>query len=360
MNTRKVISIFILLVLLSLFTYHNVPRYLKISEQFLLNNDFVAGAVGWELIKTDDGELLVDHGEVGLVEKSPDHSIQFFRAIDMDGPGGQVVLQVTARSKNIMAGPKGWNKGRVILVQYFDGKPQYYLSHLLIALEGTTDWKTYRKVFRLNRATTEIKVILQLSHCTGELYCKDLSLYRVVVNPVYRVVKWLVPGGWLLFIFVLFLPVFKSFVAGSRLAGGVVLLVVAAILFGTMMPGSLKNDLKHDLVREVRAVATAVSAPGPGELKKLVDITKVAHFFLFMVLAFLLLRRLPQGRGWYFVILDLAMLAVGTELAQLFIDGRSALAGDVGIDMAGVFFALVMYQLYPGLNEKGLRAGMGR
>jgi len=53
-----------------------------------------------------------------------------------------------------------------------------------------------------------------------------------------------------------------------------------------MMPGSLKNDLKHDLVREVRAVATAVSSPGPGELKKLVDITKIAHFFLFNVLVF--------------------------------------------------------------------------
>ncbi len=341
MNIKRVGLWFVILVFFNLFFYHNVPHYVEVGQQILSNNDLVAGAAGWELIKTDDGELLIDQGEAGLVAKSADHSIQFFQAVDMDSPGGQVVLQVTARSKNIIAGPKGWNKGRVILVQYVDGKPQYYLSHLLIALEGTTDWKTYRKVFRLNPETTEIKVILQLSHCTGELYCKDLSLYRAVVNPVYRVVKWLVLGGWLLFIFVLFLPVFKSFAAGSRLAGGVVLLVVAAILFGTMMPGSLKNDLKHDLVREVRAVATAVSAPGPGELKKLVDITKVAHFFLFMVLAFLLLRRLPRGRGWYFVILDLAMLAVGTELAQLFIDGRSALAGDVGIDMAGAAFAVV-------------------
>ena len=59
-----------------------------------------------------------------------------------------------------------------------------------------------------------------------------------------------------------------------------------------------------------------------------------------------------QGRGTVWrTLVDTGMLACGTELLQLFIDDRSALVGDVVIDMVGVGFAVLIV---------GLRWGVGR
>jgi VanZ family protein len=67
----------------------------------------------------------------------------------------------------------------------------------------------------------------------------------------------------------------------------------------------------------------------------LFDITKVAHFLLFAILGGLLYVRQGRGSVWR-VVVDTGMFACGTELVQLFVDGRSALVGDVVLDMGGV------------------------
>lgn len=331
---KKNILFFVCWTFFSIFAAFNIEPFINYGDQLLQNSDFSQEFSSWKLSNSSIGKVEIGNSKVMLAIDKPGNSIYLDQSLKTDELGKAVILGASVKSENIIAGPKGWNKGRIVLVQYIQGKPRYSLSHVLVALEGTNPWKIYRKVFYIHPLATEIKVVLQLSNCTGELYCKDLSLFRAVVNPVYRVVKWLVLGGWLVFVLLLFGPVLRSVFLRGRLAGGLVVLTLGAILFGTMMPGTLKNDLKHDLVREVRVVTVAVSGTDLAEIKKLVDITKVAHFFLFMVLAVLLLRQSPR-RGKWQVLGDLLMLAVATELAQLFIEGRSALAADVGIDLAG-------------------------
>jgi len=78
-------------------------------------------------------------------------------------------------------------------------------------------------------------------------------------------------------------------------------------------------------------------AAGPGWWQagvEKVDITKVAHFVLFALLAFLL-RLTSPARPVRMLMLDLFMLACATELSQFFINDRSPLFTDVMIDMAG-------------------------
>lgn len=66
----------------------------------------------------------------------------------------------------------------------------------------------------------------------------------------------------------------------------------------------------------------------------MIDITKIAHFALFGLLAVLLLWQNSNSKP-SFIIADIFMFACGTELVQLYSEGRSALLTDIVIDMAG-------------------------
>ena len=95
-------------------------------------------------------------------------------------------------------------------------------------------------------------------------------------------------------------------------------LAIALLVFGTQMPGAWKDS--------------ALDAAGlPWQA------TKVAHFSMFMVIAWLCRQEPLRWTVWY--VLGLALLlACVTEVLQFWAKDRQPGMADVAIDMAGAVF----------------------
>ncbi len=343
---RKVL-IFLVLVLCTVLAYSIVDKYIETGEQLLVNSDFAYGSEGWHVRGVKTAFVGVDSGVAQITLQKPELSVQLSQKVDPSLLGDKVVLRGTVKAVGIVGGVKAWQKGRVILVQYVEGKPIYSSPHVLVALEGTHDWAEYSQIIPVLSNATEVRVGMQLSHCTGELEVKELSLYRVLVNPVYRVVQWLVFGLWALFMICVFLPGIVGSFEGWKCSAFVVLVIVA-ILLGTTAPASIRNEAKSEVLNYAKISADKIIEYGGTAVAELkvpewlsVDITKVGHFLLFGLLGGVLYFR-QGGRTLSDIFVDIGILACGSELMQLFIEGRSALVGDVVIDFAGAGCAIIL------------------
>ena len=84
-------------------------------------------------------------------------------------------------------------------------------------------------------------------------------------------------------------------------------------------------------------------------------VRKLAHFTEYLILGLLIMRALRDERGWRLehAVMAVALASVyaaGDEFHQRFVPGRTAAAGDVGIDALGAFagqLALALRTLRP-------------
>jgi hypothetical protein len=358
-NSRKVL-VFLILCLCTLLASGGVEKHIETGGQLLVNQGFANGLEGWQVSGAKSATVEVDSAAVQIHLHEQGAVVALSQQVDPAALGDTVVLKGSVKAVGIAEGTKGWEKGRVVLVQYVEGKPIYSAPHVLIALDGTNNWADYSLLIPILANVSEVVVSLQLLHCTGELHVKNLMLYQVRVNPVYRVVQWVVFGSWGLFLACVFVP---SVIAnyGIRTWAAFVVLVILLIIIGTTFPASLKNGVKAEIIDHAKIYTNQIAEySGPGvaaliaELKTYewlrVDITKVGHFLLFGFLGCFLC--FGQGsRSVLPIFVDIGMLACGTELMQLFINGRSALLGDVLIDLAGAGFAVVVLLLLIHLRK---------
>lgn len=295
---------FIACCLLTLFFGQTVKHYLPTGGQILSNNDFSVGLANWAGVK--EAVAVSDEGGVVLHSRDATKSVQLSQNVPLSQAGQRVVLRAQLKATQIVQGEQGWQLGRVIIAQYAQGKGIYTVPHVLAALKGTSDWLEYRLVTSILPETTEIRVAIQLVRCTGELQVKDLTLFQAVTNPRYHWAGSIVIVLWMSFFFFVFRHYFVS--TGGTIVLPVVLgVVLAAIVFGTTMPASMKNAAKHQIASYARHYAQDViqSHPGNGDEQGgdvlmvhgwKIDITKVAHFLLFGLLGGLLfVRRGPRS-----------------------------------------------------------------
>lgn len=356
---RKV-SIFLFLGLCTVLASCIVDQYTGTGEQLLVNPDFANGLEGWQVSGAKAAFVNVASGAVKIMLHEPGSSVQLSQQLEPGFLGNKVVLRGTVKAVGIVGGTKGWEKCRVVLVQYVEGKPIYSSPHLLVALDGTHDWAEYSVVIPVLSNISAVSVSLQLSHSTGELAVKELSVYRVQANPVYGVVRWMVFGVWALFMICVFVPGIVGSFEGTRYPALVVLIIVA-IIIGTTAPASIKNEAKSEIISHAKTYTNQLIDYGgigvAGLTTELqmpkwlnVDITKVAHFLLFGMLGGILYFR-QGGRPVWQTFVDIGILACGSELMQLFIEGRSALVGDVLIDLAGAGCAVILATNCTNLHE---------
>ncbi|BHH84237.1 hypothetical protein LA52FAK_25260 [Desulforhopalus sp. 52FAK] len=329
----------------------NINQYTETGEQLLINPGFRGGLDGWQLEGNRSAIVKDNVGSVMINVLDSVASVQLFQKLDPALLGERVVLRSTVKSEGIIGGAKGWEKGRVAFVQYVEGKAMYSTPHVVVALDGTHDWAEYNQVFNILPEVSNVIVSLQLGHASGELNVKELSLFRVNINPLYSVVRFVVFGIWAVFIIFVFI---SSIIASvdNKTSSCAVILVIGAIILGTTVPASLKNSAKSEIVSHAKASVDKLVEYGGTTTADLtatlstkkwlsVDITKVAHFMLFGLLGGVLFLYRGTRTIWQ-ILIDVTILACGSELIQLFIEGRSGLVGDVFIDLAGAGCAIVL------------------
>ena len=358
-HLRKIVF-FLILSVGTILTYDRVDKYIENPEQILTNPAFTDGLQGWQVDVPATASVTANPGFVRLQANEARSSVRLSQSLDPLKIGKRVVLRGKIKAVGIQGGKQGWEKGRIVLFQYIDGKAIYSTPHLLAALDGTHDWEEYSVVIPVLSGVSEALVVIQLNHCIGELQFSGLSLFQVEDNPGYQRARWMVFAGWAIFLGCVFAPGLLGPYTG-RLRPALILLVCLAILLGTTVPGGIKNDAKYELLNQAHSYASqVVELGGPSahtlaqELKKekwlKIDITKVAHFLLFAVLGGLLYVRQDQCAVWS-IFVDSGILACSTEFLQLFVDDRSALVGDVLIDLAGVGCAVLLLRVVFGRAE---------
>lgn len=350
MNLTKT-GLFLLLALATLYCAAFINQYDVTGQQILNNPSFSSDLDHWQLHKKEADMVLVQHGELAMHSSAAKTSVSLYQVITNPPVGKKIQVKAVLRSNDVVAGSKSHNRARLLLVQYFGDKAIYKLPHQVMALEGTNDWQEVSEAFTIAEDCTELRVVVQLSRCSGDFFLNDLSLYQVVESSLYQKVKWLIRGAWLLFSFLLFIPYLRN--QALAISKALILITVAVILVGTTMPAKVKNNLKGQIENQLMMQTGKMIAGHPATtdmqpqswwqqlIKEKLNISKSAHFMLFALL-FLLLRRNNPSRPISLLLLDLFMLASATELSQIFIEHRSPLVTDLLIDMAGACTGLLL------------------
>lgn len=350
--------LFIFLASFSYFTHFTIQSHKEVPPQLLVNNSFSAKSEGWDLL-TDNywNEIEITANKIKLSSITP-QSFQISQTIKGDKLTPVVLLRAKVKSDSIKPGEQSWNKGRVLLVQYNHEKPMWSLPHALVSISGTQDWKQYNSFFIIDSQTDYIKVAMQLSNSSGDLYCKDIKLYNAVPNSHYVKIKHTLYLGWAIFTLLLFYP----YIRRQKYIGLLLTILTAVTLFGITMEAAKKNDLKALLNSSIKNVSIDIQnrftqleddyslapSPSPASVSKIkkhhsprsFDITKIAHFCLFMTIGFIISS---IGTSFIRITLDILLFASTTEILQLFIPGRSALLGDVIIDFSGGLIGMLLF-----------------
>lgn len=350
LSTTSRIILFLLFCICTICSVFFIEQHQTVGPQLLLNADFSEGLSHWESNVPSSGEITALNNELHIKSSDAGKSAVVFQKLPNDLNGKKLHLRAKLATKNVTGGKKEWHKARLLLVQYNNGKAQWKLSHSVAALEGTNNWQNYEEVFTTSPANSEIRVIVQMGRCSGDLFIKNLSVYEVEETSLYTLAKWLIKGAWIVFIFVLFVPGLKG--EGSAFLKICIVLTVVGIVVGTTLPGQVKNELKGDITEEVNSYTAPVEKAaekfiGTGTAHYNLwkpDSTKIAHFCLFALLAFLILRKDPYQQKRVLLI-ELLMLAIATELMQFYVEGRSPLFTDVLIDMGGGSLVLAIGNL---------------
>lgn len=118
----------------------------------------------------------------------------------------------------------------------------------------------------------------------------------------------------------------------TRIRKGLLILAIAAVLgtiaVGTMMSNKWNNRIRAGVEESIEALVPDILVPE--NLNGMV----IGHFLLFGLFA-LLLGALFPGVPLYWILCAALLVAGGSEIIQLFIDGRSARLDDFLIDAAG-------------------------
>lgn len=340
---------------LTLIAYQYIDKYTISDETLLVNGLFDAGLSGWSLDKSDRELVSVSDGEIHIHSADAAQSPRLWQNVDLSRVDQLVHLSAWVKAEQIVAGEKPWDMGRIIFLQLRDEKPDYSIPHVLIALDGTGGWQYYDSVFPIHSESEGALVMIQMNNSSGILSCKNMTLAKASLNPYFEIARSVVLACWICLFATIFYPLFVKNREG--VTGRVIILfLLGAIVAGTMLPGGIKNSMKSQIehegtamVRKVIDGSTSGIEPEPLDHKTdhewTIDITKLAHFFLFSTLTLTLLWSSTSENIWY-VILAVIILACGTELVQLFVEGRGALTTDVVLDWTGCTVGALIWLLF--------------
>ena len=332
-----------------------VSPYEDCGPELLADPGFKQNDVCWRVNHSGGGRVEITEGVVALYSTDAGKSVRVAQTVHPH-PENRLKVRLSARvrCRDVVAGQKRWNRARVTLGQHDGNSTRWDLPHGLTSLEGTEKWRKYAKVFTIAPATKKLILTIQLSHATGSLWVKDLSLRPVCANPIFHRIQKPFLVAWGLFL----LWVISGWLRdGKRLFFKSLLAVAtAAVLIGTMMPGDMKAHLQWQIEGRVTGSASRpVETTDPGYavwVDRISDaVLTSAHFIVFGIFAFFL-AVLVTHRGIGLIFLDLLIFAGTTELVQFYIDGRTPMPRDFLLDIAGGTLGILLGIAFRGRGTR--------
>ena len=339
---RGLLVLFAVVALFSMVLFLTVPRYVTLSQ-----GETATGDLRWvsHVGDRDSSAFTVVEKENGfLLRAAVPGSVSVYQSFGNSLAGKTVEVSARIGANGVVAGSKNWEKGRLILVQYTGGQPDWKAQHTVEALEGTQSLHGVKKVFKIGSGIDEVRLIGQLSKCAGEFEVEDIVLQVLIPNQTFGMLVWLLRIVWAIF----FLYWLKVCLArdGSWMNPALLLFVLAIIVAATVMPGEGKEHV-FGLFRQVVGsfagdfIEVVDGKYYFGGSPLLLHPSKFAHIFMFFVLA-VLLGRMKSPWSFCTALILVGMVACGTEILQLFSEGRGPSIFDVTIDMGGAAIGMVV------------------
>lgn len=338
MVVKQFIAVAMLIVGTVVF-FNLYDRYELKGPELLSDPSFTEGFEKWKVSGRGVAQL-TDDGTVILQAAAPDKGVAVRQYLPDPTRHRLVRLKGELRTKNIQAGEQPWHSGRLVLVSFDANQRMMSVPHVVVNLEGTQEWRTYQAVFHIPKNAVEVRVSLQIIGATGELAARNLSVHAVQQHNHYNVyrgiglVLWVLVLGWLS----------VTLLSQLRLDVPHVVLGFAllSIVVGVLMPSALKLEMEG----KVSTIFASFDWLNPNINRIMendpTEISDLAHFLLFMLLAMATTWAYPTQNRFY-LLSNLMCLAAISEVLQFFVEGRLPLIKDLIIDIAGVLIGIGLF-----------------
>lgn len=333
--------LFILLAVASITSHAWIAQYEQTGSELL---------TGYWKYKSSENSR-VDSTSTGLNLYSNDATT--ITSIHQDIPtvalGSILLLSADVKCNDVLTGKKPWNQARLLLLQNDGRKDRWDLPSVVTSLTGTQDWKNYQGIFTVLPETQRIQVIAQVNQTIGSLQINNIQLYPVSETHLFAMARNITLLAWSAF----FLLLIGSclLIKKNILLRLLLVFAFAFIIIGTTLPGDVKNQVSDEVLTQLHAQSE------PHKTTILWDLSKVWHFCSFFLFGLIICLMMTQ-ESLTQVTIVIVLLAGGTELAQLYIDGRTPLVTDFFIDAAGgiagmilIWFAKIRRDNHPSDTE---------
>lgn len=325
----------LILIALTLAAFNSLERYQPTGEVLLPDPPFSTGFDGW----AQNGQVTFEQdgpGQVMFENDDPKNQTSIRRTIDL--PPGQTLalLEAIVSIEDVIAGEKMWQRARIFLAQLDQqGKPIWKEPHNLFTYEGTRPSETISKIFPIPSSIEQVWLSLELNDATGRMVISDLKLDPVEETPIFRHVSMALMVAWAVLVVFVAFKLFKSVTSIiARLALGV---IFALFVVGLFIPAPLRNALIEAL--------PFPSAGGTG-----IEPDMVGHGIVFAIMAFLVRVGQP-GSSFQFHFGCWVLIAIVSEVLQLFTVDREPSALDFAVDVVGIVLGLTLAQFLRGSDQ---------
>ena len=315
----------VVLVALTAATFLLLPRYEILGDPLIADPAFEDGLNGWEqegLITFDKA----DPARVSLQSVNADTPTFLTRDIELTAGDTLLVLRAEVQGDDVEAGPEIWDQARIYLVQLdAAGEPLWDEDHELFDLNGTTDVRNYSRAFAIPDETETVRIGIELKNATGQLTVSKLELIEAK-RPLTFVIlaSGLILAWGALTLYSAFRTLKGIDSPRIRLWLGIACALSVAAL---MLPGDI-----HEVW--IKAIAGPLGMEDP-------DVDVIGHGVVFTVLAFLVRLGRPLVPIWMHIGVWL-LIAIASEVAQLFTFDREPSVEDLIVDGIGILLGLAL------------------
>jgi hypothetical protein len=363
-----------------------VDRYDVIQPQILLNADFENGLADWTVNGGQD-RLHVRAGGIAINGLGAVHTVGVRQIVLR--PRGADILRMTAslRHAGVTSGSRPWHAMRLLVVQRdAKGASLWELPHEVAKESGDGPWHRVSVVFALSSRVKSVEIAAVLNQVGGSMNVRDMALAVVSEKAVFRFLRYLLSGAWVLLLFWVAWSLFGIGVrnrigtsiwngihSGAERAGRMLVGALAVIiLFGVLAPHTVKLELrgiatavtsfvsatdKMPTVEGKKPVVPATTTTTIGNLVGAVwtAIHKLGHVALFAVLA-VIAALTWINQGWWRLGLCLGIFAITAETLQLLSVDRSSRPLDAGLNLLGVALGLALAAYWESRRDKVIKA----
>lgn len=307
-----------------------IDRYQQAGPELLTDN--------WIAEVSENNRIEITENELTLFSNDPQTGARILQNLPVLEHGAVLLFSAEMKCDNVVPGKRPWNRARLLLVQNDGKKDRWDLPLLIASLTGTHNWKSYHNFFYITPKTQSARVVAELNQSTGSLQVRNIQLYPVSETQTYLWVRDIILFSWGAFFLLL---VGSCLFANKRSVLFRALLASAfiSIVIGTSLPGYVKTSVMYQIETQIDETSPALRDIVPW------DLTKVWHFCIFLSLGlilYLMLKKVPFTE----VVTIILMMAGGTEIMQLYIDGRTPLVTDFFIDAAGGIAGIALMRIF--------------